>query len=339
MSVEQNLEKKRALLEEIKQTRKGLDRLQVLDGLYRERWDAHTRIEGMKARYGADMSRWPGHVQTEYHKAKSTVDSADSKVQACKDNKAKIDARLNELQGELAGLDQQITIDDIKPMQTTVNDGAQKIGNLRALIADEEGRAATIGRGDNGAFGKLVKEKEDLLADIACGESTDHERLASLDIEITHEEERRGNQERALATSTQKISGLRRKLEQTIGEYTVAKQNLLDGLAVFLEQELENAGGAYVEQAINLAAAYSKVIAIAAILEKCGAPKNVFGTYTRGFNIPSFLLDTCMVNDITDMPGMLFQFSGSAVQEQLDSEIERFGRIGISIPDGMPASL
>jgi len=339
MSIAQVLEKKRMLLEEIKLTRRGLDKLPYLDVMIRERWDAHTRIEGMKARYGANMGTWPGHVQTEYHNAKSTIDSADSKVQDCKDKKAQIDARLNDLQEQLAALDQQITIDDLFPMQAAVTDGKQKVDTLQALIVEEEGCVATIGQGDNGTLAKLVNEKGDLLADIACGESTDHERLESLDIEIAQEEERRDKQAKDLATSTQKIAGLRRKMELAISEFTVAKRNLLDGLAIFLEQELEKAGGAYVKQAGDLAAAYSKVIAIAAILEKCGAPKNVFGTYTRSFKIPSFLLDTCMAHDITDMPGLLFQFNGSAVQEQLDTEIERFGRIGISIPDGMPASL
>ncbi len=339
MSFAQVLEKKRALLAEIKLTRISLDHLPCLDVMVRERWDRHERIESMKSRYGSDVSKWPGHVQADYHNFKATIDSADGKVQAGKDKKVQLDAQLNDLQEQLAALDQQITIDDLLPMQAAVTDGEQKINTLRVLIAEEEGCVTAGGQGGNDTLAKLTKEKGDLLADIACGESTDHERLESLDIEIAQEEERRDNQAKDLATSTQKIAGLRRKMELAISEFTVAKRNLLDGLAIFLEQELEKAGGAYVKQAGDLAAAYSKVIAIAAILEKCGAPKNVFGTYTRSFKIPSFLLDTCMAHDITDMPGLLFQFNGSAVQEQLDTEIERFGRIGISIPDGMPVSL
>lgn len=339
MSFKETLEKKRALLAEIKQTRLGLDRLPCLDGIYRERGDARTRIEYMKSKHGTNEKLWPMHVMADYRNFKATVDNADSKVQAAKDKKAKIEDRLSDLLGQLSALDQQVTVDDILPLQATVDDLTQKIDNLRILVAKEEGCVAAGAQGDNGTLAKLVKEKEDLLADIACGESADHERLVALDLEITQVEEHRDNLARALATSSQKIAGLHRKIEQVTRDFTVAKQNLEDGLALFLEQELEKAGGAYVKQAGNLAAAYSKVVAIATILEKCGAPKNVFGPYTRRFQIPSFLLDTCMAHDITDTPGLLFQFNGSAVQEQLDTEIEQLGRIGIGIPDGLPASL
>ena len=339
MSFEQILEKKRVLLAEIKRVRSGLDRLPYLDTMVQERWNRHERIENMKSRYGSDASKWPGHVQADYHNFKATIDSAASKIQAAKDKKAQINARLEDLQEQLDALHQQITVEDLLPMQANVTDLSQKIENLKVLVAEEEGRVAAGGQGNDGTLLKLTKEKEDLLADIACGESADHERLAAINLEISQEEERRDNQAKTLVTSSQKIAGLTRKIKQIGGELSVAEQNLADGLAVFLGQELEKAGEAYVKQAGNLASAYSKVIAIATILEKCGAPINVFGPYTRGFKIPSFLLDSCMAHDITDTPGLLFQFNGSAVQEQLDTEIERFGRIGISIPDGMPASL
>ena len=339
MQAQQMIEKKRALLEEIQRTKSKLHHLPYLNGIQRERWDAHARMENMTARYGTNKKGWPGHIRAEYIKAKTTVDSADSKVKAAKDEKAQIDARLEYLQVQFDALYQQITVEDLLPMQATVTDLSQKIESLKVLVAEEEGCAAEDGQGNNHPLVQLNKEKEDLLAAIACGESSDEERLAVLSQEISKEEELQDNHVNALITSSQKITGLNRKVKQVGQELALAQRNYLDGLTMFLDQELEKAGGNYVKDAGKLAAAYSKVIALAAILEKCGMTKNVFGTYTRSFKIPSFLLDTCMAHEITDMTGVLFKFDGSDVQGKIDGEIERIGRLGINIPEGIAAPL
>ncbi|ADW16454.1 hypothetical protein Despr_0269 [Desulfobulbus propionicus DSM 2032] len=339
MSFAQVIEKKRALLEEIKRTRRGLDKLPSLDVMYRERGDAQTRIESMKSRYGTDESMWPGHVKADYRNFKETVDSADSKMQACKDKKAQIDARLNDLQEQLDALEQKITVEDLLPMQEAVNDGAQKIQKIEDLIAEEEERLAVAKQGNNDTLAKMIREREDLIADIACGESINQEHLDSLTLEISKEKGLRCRLDKEIAAASEKIPGLKRKLVQAKNEVAIAERNLFDGLAIFLEQELEKAGGEYVKQAGNLAAAYSKVIALSSVIERCGARKEVFGPYTRSFSIPSFRLDTCMAHDITDMPGMLFKFNGSDIQEKIDAEIGRLMGLGINIQEGKPSFL
>lgn len=339
MQLEKMIEKRRALLEEIQQAKLKLHHLPYLDGIQRERWDAHTRMESIMSRYGTNKEAWPGHIPAEYNKAKATVESADSKVKAAKEKKAQIDARLEYLQTQFDALYQQISVEDLLPMQTTVTDLSQKIENLKVLVAEEEGCVAEDEPGNNHPLVQLNKEKEDLLAAIACGESSDEECLAVLSQEISKEEELQDNHVNALITSSQKIAGLNRKIKQVGQELALAQRNYLDGLTMFLDQELEKAGGNYVKDAGNLAAAYSKVIALAAILEKCGMTKNVFGTYTRKFKIPSFLLDTCMAHEISDKTGVLFQFDGGDVQKKIDAEIERIGRLGINIPVGITAPL
>jgi len=339
MSFEQILEKKRILLAEIKRTRKGLDHLPHLDVINRERWDASTRIDSMKAKYGPDIEKCPGHVQAELRKAIETVNSAKSKVQAAKGKKDQIDARLSDLQEQLAAIDQHITVEDLLPMQATVTDLSQKIETLKGLIAEEEGKVAEFGNESNGTLSKLTRAKEDILAEIACGEQANHGGLAEIDHEISKEEGIRDSQAKEISTSYHKIAGLTRKIEQAREELTVAKQNLIDGLAFFIDQELEKAAGEYVKVASVLADSYSKVVALATVLDKCGAPKNIFGTHTRMFTIPSFLLDTCIVHESNTNPGVLFQFDGSAVQKNIDAEIGSLVAIGINIPDGITSSL
>ena len=335
MKVEQILEKKRALLAEIERTRSGIDHLPSLDGIYQERRDAVVRMKSSRERYGASEESWPVHVRTDYRNFNSTVERADAKILAFKEKKTQLDDKMADLMGQLAALDPQVTVEDLLPLQATVNGLLQKLENMRALAAEEEKHVDAVGQVNNSLLAELTNEKEGLLADIACGESDNHQRLKELDLEISQEEERRGNQSKELATSSQKIAGINRKIDQATGECTVAKRNLFDGLALFLEQELEKAGAAYVKQAGNLAGAYSKVIALSEILAQCGAPREVFGPYTRQFKVPSFLLDTCMAHEIKDHPGVLFRFDGSDIRSTVDSEIERICRLGININDGL----
>ncbi|MDD2468714.1 MAG: hypothetical protein PHI97_32470 [Desulfobulbus sp.] len=338
MQMQQMIENKRALLKEIQQTKSKLHHLPPLDGIRRERWDRQERIDNMRARYGADMEKWPGHIRADYHNFEATVERAVEEINTIKDKKAKIDLKLKDLQEQLDGLYQPIAIKDLLQLQTTFNELSQKIEHLEGVV-DEERCNAEDGEGNNHTLAQLNKEKEDLLASVACGESSDEKRLAVISQEISKEEELHDNHVNALITSSQKIAGLRRKIEQVEQDLAVAKQNYLDGLAMFLNQELEKAGGEYVKAAGVLAGSYSKVIAVSTILEKSGAPKNVYGPYTRTFRIPSFLLDTCISHDLPNMPGMLFQYSGSDVQGKIDDEIERFGRLGIEIQDRVIAPL
>ncbi|MDD2467371.1 MAG: hypothetical protein PHI97_25585 [Desulfobulbus sp.] len=332
METKQMLEKKRALLGEIKQTTSALHRLPYVDGISREGWEARARAENIQARYGTDQSKWPRHIPGEYARACETAEKSAAAVKSAKAQKEQIESKLKSLQEQLATVTQQIPIKDLLQLESIYKDFSQKVEQLNGLIDEEEKCLAEKEQANGNSLPLLTKEKEDLLAAIACGESSDEDRLAALSLEIIKEEERQDDHVNALIASTQTIFGLKRKKEQLESELEVAKRNYTDGLNVFIDQELEKAGGEYVQCAKKAANAYLKVVALAAILEKCGAPKAIFGPYTRRFEIPSFILDSCMAQESPNSPGILFQRNGDETQGAIDAEMTRLLQLGIEVP-------
>ncbi|MGD9947667.1 MAG: hypothetical protein AB7U29_04205 [Desulfobulbus sp.] len=339
MSFDKTLEKKRELLSEIEATKKSIYRLHPIDMIQRERLDAISRNKNTRERYGADESKFPGHVFSTYHMFKETIARADKQISAFTDKKAQLDAKLDELQEELGALDCRITIKDLLPIQATYEEAEQNLAKLEGLVAAEEAVVADLKSVGNDMLAGLIKEKGDLLAAIACGEPNDEARLEALNLEIENEEGARAARATSIATSTQMIAGLQRKIELATKALRVAKRNHIDGLAVLFEQELEKAAGQYVKDAGALSGAYSRVIALASILEKYGKPKQIFGSYTRSFQIPSFILDPCTAQETPDKPGVLHKFNGSEIQEKIDAEVERLGALGLNVSVGVPAPL
>lgn len=331
MNLEETLEKKRALCAEIERAKHTLQRVPPIDRIQQERWDAQTRINNMKVRHGADMTTWPGLVRGDYNTFKEAVERADTALKDLKEKKAKIEEQVDSLEEQLAELDQKITVKDILPIQDTVADLLNKIASIESLIAEEEGRFTAGGQGVIGRLGKLTKEKEDLLAAIACGESTDQKRLGELSLEIASEKEKRDKFDNDLSASLDKRAGLKRRLGQLQDEIAIAKLNHLDGLGLFLDQEAEKAGREYAKAASVLAETFAKIIALSRLLEKCGSSKEVFGSHTRRFQIPSFLLEACMSQDLPETPGVLFRFNEGDIQRKMDDEIERLGLLGIKV--------
>nr|WP_320010592.1 hypothetical protein [uncultured Desulfobulbus sp.] len=338
MIVSETLEKKRALLAEIEQTKKSLYHLHPLDQMQRERWEAQTRVENIKARYGTDKQKWQPHIRSTYHASMDTIDRVVAAVKDDQKERAEINAQLNDLQEQLAGLELQITVKELLPLQTAYDKLWESLANFKGLLAVRE-EELVIGQKENGTLARLTKEKEDLLADIAGGDSTDQTRLEALTADIAKEEEARANQEAINAKTKQEIAGLTRKVGTLQQEVVVAKQNYLDGLSTFLDQELEKAAGEYVKEAGTLAGAYSKVIALATILGQCGAQRKVFGPYGSRFEIPSFSLDVCTAQETPGRQGLLYKFNSADVQEKIDAETQRLCKLGINIPEGIPAPL
>ncbi|MGD9950518.1 MAG: hypothetical protein AB7U29_18865 [Desulfobulbus sp.] len=332
MKIEQMLEKKRTLLDEIELTTLGLHHVPYVDGINREGWEARARANNIQTRYGSDQTKWPRHIQSDYALAKQTAEKAAARVEAAKEQKEEIESKLKSLQAQLATMTQQISIEDLLQLGSSYKELSQKVEQLNGVIEEKEQLIAESKQAGTNSLPSLTKKKEDLLAAIACGESTDVAQLNTLSSEITKEEDRHDDHVNTLIAASQTISGLRRKKGQFENELAVAKQNYTDGLVEFIEQELEKAGGEYVQHGKATANAFSKVVALGAILEKCGSPKAIFGPYTRRFKIPSFLLDTCMAQEAPGAPGFLFQRNGYETQGAIEAEMTRLSQLGIEIP-------
>lgn len=337
--LEQNLEKNRGLHEEIKRAKAELHRLPVLDGIHRELLESRARIKSLEGRYGTDMSKWPGHSISSYNEFKEKAERAEETMNVTKTKRGQIVSRIESLQGQLATIDRLVSTKELLRLKAAFDGLVQKSGYLHGLVKEEEGRLDEEGQGDRRTLAQLTKEKEDLLADIACGEPANEKRLAAIELEMQQAGESHDSHVDTLITSSQKIAGLKRKIEQVEKELAAAKTNYLEGLSLYLDQELEGAGAEYAQAACTLAGLYAKVIALSAILEKCGTPRAIFGPYTRRFELPSFLLDSCMSQDLPDKPGTLFRFNAGDIQEKIGDEIERLGSLGIDINDTITAPL
>lgn len=332
MSIEQKLAKKRDLKQKIKMTEIGLHHLHPLDGLRAELVDAQRRIDSMRAKFGPDVSKWPRDKWADYNTAKATVDRHTATVNEQKGKKAQIEEQLQDLRGQLSAIDVRVTVDDLLKLQATHKDAVQRLERFQTLVGEEESSIAQNEQGNGRTLAQLTKEREDLLAAIACGESADQERLANLSREIAQEEALHDNHVNTLITSSQTISGLQRKIEQAQQELALAKKNYLDGLVLYLDQELDGVAEEYVQAALHLVETFSKVVSISKIMGECGAPKEVHGPYSHHLRIPAFLLDPCMSVATAENPGLLSDTSAHGLQDKIAAEYERLKELGIEIP-------
>lgn len=339
MGIGQNLENKRSLLKEMERAQSRLFQMPAMDTIFREKMDAKIRLDSIKTRYGNDMEKWPLAIQSDHATFTQTFNQAEAKIEAWKVEKAKLDAERASIQNELEAMEPRVSLDELLSLQSALQKCSQHVDSLGAIIAEQESLVASGRAGAVHALAQLTKEKEDLLAAVACGETGKQKRLDAVCRAITEEEGRVSEHVKELEVLEQTSAGVRRKLEQAQFEQTRAERNYLDGLAIFLEQEMENHGAEYVKAAGELAEAFSGVIAIATIMEKCGAPKAVLGTYSRRFEIPSFLLDSCSVRALPDKPGVLYRWNAGSIQEKIESETERLEELGISIPKGVVAPI
>ena len=199
---------------------------------------------------------------------------------------------------------------------------------LKTLIAQAEKESSEWESQNGNSLVSLTEEKENLLADISCGDNSGRDRLDAISLTIEHEEKM--YEENAIRLH-ETVAGLTRKLGVANHELSIAKQNYLDGLIIFFKQELEGTGEEYVKAASQLSGLFMKIIATSSLLEKCGKPMPpIHGPHSRRFLIPSFALDTHRAHEC--FPGLIFQFGIENVQSAVNSELERLSGLNINMP-------
>lgn len=332
MKIDRILEKKRSLIHQIKLVETSLRHLPYLDGIKREAAEERTRIQSLVSRFGSDMASWSVVHKQDHQRAQGNIDRIANIVKQSDDKKKMIQLELEKLQEQLHAFDQQVAPKDLLILQATYVDISQRVANLEEVVSQEKQKIAEGEQNSNYTLEELTEEKENLLANIACGEISDQERLNTISQEITREEELHESHIDSLIAASQAITGLNRKIELLKKELSVAKQNYIDGMANFLYQELEKAGGEYAREAGKLSGLFMRVVAISSLLEKWGSPRNIFGPYTRQFKIPSFILDACMSHECADMPGIIYKFEGTYIQGAVDSELACLSGLGIEAP-------
>lgn len=186
---------------------------------------------------------------------------------------------------------------------------------------------------------QLLQQREDLLADIAVGDSS-KEALAPLNAQIESEQKamdkHTATAAKVVPEAKATIAGLERKLEATRSELADLKGETRDHVNIFLMVEAERIGKEYADAAMIVADKHRTLFAFNNLLRAYGASCGLMPVYSHELMLPLFNLEAHKGLDNPTWPGQLGEviktkYDGKANDSALCAEKERIEALGVRL--------
>jgi hypothetical protein len=186
---------------------------------------------------------------------------------------------------------------------------------------------------------QLLQSREDLLADIAVGNSS-KEALVPLNAQIESEQKvmdkHTANAAKLVPEAKATIAGLERKLEAARAELADLKGETRDHVHAFLMTEAERIGKEYSDAAMIVADRHRTLFAFDNLLRAYGASRGLRPVHGHELALPLFNLDAHRGLDNPTWPGQLGEvvktkYDDKANSAALCAEKERIEALGVNL--------
>lgn len=159
----------------------------------------------------------------------------------------------------------------------------------------------------------FTARREELLTDLALGKASQSD-LQTLDHEISALQQERATildqARQSIEDSEQTLLGLRRRLgvvDQEIADELQSEEPLVSRV---LLRHAEDLGEDYARAALELKAAFLRLLGIDRLLRNHGHKQSIYSySAVDSFTIPSFYLDCCRAVELPNWPGEIFKAS------------------------------
>ena len=280
-----------------------------------------------RARYPDKTSSYSREVREHFKVLEERIPLKEREVSRLNTRKNDLKTRLAQLEKQLATLEFNFSAEEVAVVQGDWLRLEERLKVLQGALSDMETETKASQKTLD-ELNSLKVKHEDLLADIALGvEGADREieAIGGLlpDLQERYELERGKELEQEKTAA-----GLRRKIEEVEASLPAAKEMYRAALAMFVQNEIDQAGSEYVELGKQFSKSFLRVVALARISDDLGEAVRVFGPRTRQFNIPAFKIKPCMEFINTQ----IFDFSTADVTPALEAEVVRLGEQGLTMP-------
>lgn len=257
--------------------------------------DANSRADHFINRHGnGSEANIPEGKKSEYRAIKEDADRKHCEYVDVKQKVSELRDELAELNIELESIGHEATADNVLMYQSEAAAIENDIARMRQIIASEEKNVA-LGDSCNKALEGLHRERENLMANIALGESNDQQRLDEITVLIAKEEVQIRETKNVAESAAIIIAGLQRRIEEAIQSLNKVKEKQQIVYGDFLLSEAEREGSEFVALSDKLWEKYSRLLALGTMIEQHPTVKgpSIISGVSRNLRVPSFNLKSC----------------------------------------------
>lgn len=291
--------------------------------------DANSRFTSFINQHGnGSESNIPEGKESEYRAIKEDADRKHSEYVEVQQKVSELRDELAELKIQLESLGHEATVDNVLMYQSEAATIENDIAKMRQVIASEEKNVA-LGESCNKALESLHRERENLMANIALGESTDQQRLDEIAGLIAKEEEQIRETKNIAESAAIIIAGLQRRIEEATQSLHKVKEKQQIVYGDFLLSEAEREGSEFVALSDKLWEKYSRLLALGTMVEQHPTVKgpSIISGVSRNLRIPSFNLKSCQNGCRSD--GFRYTSSPFNVNSAIDAAKRDIAALGI----------
>jgi hypothetical protein len=257
-------------------------------------------IAAKEAAYGVERymsGRSNGLSENEKRELQTMKDDATNKQNLFLSKKQEEEALRSELaslQTQLSDISRQATATNVLQFQSMIAGMENDLKGLMQTMASEQEKVSQ-GTAGSQHYADLCREREEIMADLATGVTTDQSLLAEVEAQITTEENRMREVRETGARSAIVVVGIQRRIttaEEAIG---LKKAALRTVYCDFLITEAERVGEEFAAAAKALTDKFAQIVAIGTMIKENPEAKgrNVLTGPWLNFKIPKFDLGSC----------------------------------------------
>jgi len=307
-----------------------LGRMPNVNSLAIEAAEWNTRLESFIRLNGGSEANIAESRKDDFLEIKRKAEQTASVAKKVGEKQASLAGELAELKEKLENFQFRAGAKEVRNCRNKAAELERRVDELNALITQEEAKVAQA-REDNPHFAKMIREREDLLADVAAGVEIDKAKFEKLEARIAEEEKKKKELGKAVFVAVQTIAGLRRKFEQASMELRTARENCRAVVSQFLKTEAQLAGEEYAQLARQLSEKFMQIMSLSEMLQNRNAGINIFGAYCADFQIPAFNLEACRSVACKSNPGLIFRYETADKTLALDVETKRIKALGVEL--------
>lgn len=223
----------------------------------------------------------------------------------------------------------QALLDEVQKCQKHVSDVQQMLSDLKQADTKEQEKINQAEE-DNQEMIDLAREEEDLLAEVAAGDTTNTARLELIGKQLSASSLDHSDRLLMATRAKRVVSGLLRKIQSTELALTRAKDAFRLAFLEYLTAMAENEGKEYKRLATLLMKKSERITAIGRILERLPGDTSlhpIYSGHNEKFLVPGFNLESCrgaVQGDIWRLAIVTPESVADAV-EAMKSEIKSLG--------------
>ena len=214
-----------------------------------------------------------------------------NKMTTLKADKARLAEELAELEAESSGYVHAVSEQDVLNHQKAIDETSRKMADIKGRIEEQEGYLRKAASGNTNTTAPLIREQEEILADLALGggkyEESDLTRIEEAIKKASESDQKNAAKTQALIRHVQPtIAGLRRHLADVEREANSLADLAPKIVDQFLMSEAEKVGAEYAALAEKLVSTFKRLAVLEKILIHLGVQKDSGGRQPQSIFSP-----------------------------------------------------